>query len=371
MRIAWKTILIIMLFLVVVGSADAVKTERMTPKEKRAKALKLVDKYTQALDSTASFIEHYERTGVYRGHIPPNHPFYSMYGSKKFRNKSFKRGVFKFKENKGDYHHQYSWGNFGTSYKNHPEDKPIYRVWIRAKDFSYFHQAYKGRNQSGSATWRKGTRQKIKTPITCYVGISHLLGYIDSDERLDEVLRKADSISVRKKTENIRGSECFVIDADTKYGRYSVWLDTEHGYHPAKVRRKAKEGEYTHHHIISKGSLGTGYLDVLQFKQVDDIWVPVEVKAGFHRTIGSPAYYLAEDKRYKRTQIILNPDHDKLGSFADPILEDPNNDPELKNGTHVTLNNQPTEYRWQDGKVIDDKGKVVMDCRKKAKGNKK
>lgn len=322
----------------------------------------LLDKYTQALDSTASFVSHYERTGEYRGRFPANHPYYSRYGSKKFRYKQFKRGMFKFKENKGDYHHQYAWGYLNEQDKNLPEDRPMYKLWITTKEFSYFHQINKGRYQSGSAIWGKSTRQRIKTPITSYVGISHLLGYIDSDERLDEVLRKADYISVRDKTEIIRGSACFVIDAHTKYGQYTVWLDPEHGYHPAKVRRKAREGEYTHHHIIPMGSIATGYLDVLQFKQVDDIWVPVEANAGYHRTIGSPAYYMDEDKHYKRTQIILNPDHDKLGSFDDPILENPANDPELVNGTRVRINGRPIQYIWQDGKVVDDKGNVIMDC---------
>ena len=101
------------------------------------------------------------------------------------------------------------------------------------------------------------------------------------------------------------------------------------------------------------------YLDVLQFKQVDDIWVPVEVKAGYHRTIGSQEYYMDEHVHYKRTKIILNPDHDKLGSFADPIFEDPNNEPELKNGTQVKLNRLKAKYIWQDGKVVDSNGREV------------
>ena len=92
-----------------------------------------------------------------------------------------------------------------------------------------------------------------------------------------------------------------MIDAHTKYGQFSIWLDPGHGFHPSKVRHKAREGEYLHHRMIPKGSIATGYLDVLQFKRVDDIWVPVEVNAGFHRTMGSPAYYMDEDKHYKCT----------------------------------------------------------------------
>ena len=58
-----------------------------TAVSKRPTAKELVARYTRALDSTSSFIDHYERTGECRGRFPANHPFYSMYGSKKFRYK--------------------------------------------------------------------------------------------------------------------------------------------------------------------------------------------------------------------------------------------------------------------------------------------
>jgi len=315
-------------------------------------ARELLDKYSQALDSTENFNSHYELRGEYSGRIPANHPFYSMYGGNRFCYKSFERGMFRFKENKGYYHQEYKWGYFNEKYKNVPEKNPIYRLWITTKKFSYFHQVIKDLYPSGSARRNKNTRETIKAPNST-VGISHILGYIDTEERLDEVLREADRISVRDKTEIIRGSACYVIDAHTKYGEFSIWLDPEHGFHPAKVRRRAKKGEYTHHHIIPMGWIATGYLDVLQFKQIDDIWVPVEVNAGYHRTIGSPKYYMDEDNHYKHTQIILNPDHDKLGSFADP------NDPELVNGTRVRLHRRPTRYFWQDGKVVDSSGNAI------------
>lgn len=330
------------------------QTGRMTRRQKRAKALELVDKYSQALDSTASFIEHYEETGEWRGHLPANHPYYSYYGGKAFRYQVSRRGVTKFKENKGCYHSEYAWDYFNEEKKNIPKDKPVIRLWINTRDISYFHQG-----RPGSVKWNKDTGETIH-PIGA--GSGYLLGYIASEERLDAILRKAHSISVREKTENLRGSECFVVDAHTRYGQYSVWLDSEHGYHTAKIRRRAKAGEYFNRpdRKVQAGRAYTEYLDVLQFSQVDGIWVPVDANWGFHRTIGSPEYYMAEDKRYKRTKIILNPDHDKLGSFADPILEDSNNDPELVNGTIVSyINHQRVEYTWRDGRIIDDKGMAL------------
>ena len=348
-----RTVLFTILFCVVLLPVCFAQAGRMTVQENRAEALKLVDKYTNALDSTASFISHYERRGEYRGNFPAEHPFYSMYGGKEFRYRMFGRGVYKFKENKGYYNHEYNWGYFNEKHKNLPEDRPMSRMWITAKEFSYFHQVNRYRSAVDSATRRESTTDTIGPP-DCIVGISHLLGYVDTEERLDEVLRKASYISVRDTGEIVRGSACSVIDAHTKYGQFSIWLDPEHGFHPARITHEAEQGEPLHDHIIPVGSIATGYSDVLQFKQVDGIWVPVEVNAGFHRTMGSPAYYMDEDVHYKRTQIILNPDHDKLGSFADPIFEDPSNDPELKNGTRVRIHidDLRTEYTWHDGQLI-------------------
>jgi hypothetical protein len=323
-------------------------------------ALELLDKYTQALDSTASFISSYELKNEYSGRIPAGHAFYQMYGGKEFFYKIFKCGVFKFKENKGFYHQQYEWGYFNEQLKNVSENKPISRLWIIGKEFDYFHQVNNDQVKDDlypAGMVRRHTRKKevIEAP-DCSVGISHILGYLDTEERLDEVLREANRISVRSKTENIRGSECYVIDADTKYGRFSIWFDPNHGYHPAKIKHKAKEGEYCNHHRIPEGSIATGYLDVLKSEQVAGIWVPMKVKAGYDRTIGSNKYYMKEDVHYRRTRILLNPDHDKLGSFTDPILENPNNDPELVEGTHVRLDSNSAEYIWQDCKkfMVDE-----------------
>jgi len=179
-----------------------------------------------------------------------------------------------------------------------------------------------------------------------------------SDERLDTVLRRASQISVRPTTETIGGSDCYVIVAHTKYGKYSVWLDPKHGYHPIRVRRRAIEGdEHGDKRVLSKGHIRTAYLDNVRFEKIDGVWVPVEADRSYNNIYGKPESFSKGDSHFKRTKIVLNPDHDKLGSFDNP-LENPDQDPELVNGTKVRIAGDKTRYTWQDGKLISDKDRT-------------
>jgi hypothetical protein len=166
-----------------------------------------------------------------------------------------------------------------------------------------------------------------------------------------------------------------VVEADTKYGRYKLWLDPEHGYHLAKMRHSAsgKEGNYYYERKMPERRTIKAYLDNVRFEKIDGIWVPVEADAGEDLRNQPPSSYFAfsiYDYHYKRTDIILNPDHDKLGSFANPIFEDPSNDPLLINGTRVRLSGVAIRYIWQDGTLIDKDGnKVDMEKIRKEANN--
>ena len=75
---------------------------------------------------------------------------------------------------------------------------------------------------------------------------------------------------------------------------------------------------------------------------------------------GTQGFHSTEDYHYKRTKFVLNPDHDKLGSFDDP-LENPAQDPELKDGSRVRIKSDPIQYIWQDGRLVDKDGRE-QDC---------
>ena len=341
-----RLILFAVLLNVVLLPACFAQTDQMTVQENRAEALKLVEKYTNALDSTLSFVEHYEKSTDFS---------YRHYGGRRQdRGKLLERGQVRHDDQRV-YRQVYHWGRLGG--KDYPEDMPDYGCNIVDGKGG---TRYQNNRSPGSTGRARRWSERIKVNLSRLFGISYIVGYVGSDERLDAILRTAYRISVRETTENVGGSWCFVIDADTKCGRYTVWLDPEHGFHPARVRRKAGRGDYTHSRLMSEGQTALTYVDTVRFEKVDDIWVPMEAYAGCDRRMPS-GDFVKEDYHYKRTQIVLNPDHDKLGSFADPILEDPSNDPELINGTRfeIDIDGRTTEPTWQNGKLIDDNGREV------------
>jgi len=315
------------------------KTEPNHPSVKE-----LLDKYTQALNSTSSFIEDYEKTT--EGSIR------SSRGSN--TGKSFSRGQLRY-DNQQIYTYEYRWGNLGPGPMTFTEDKPHYTIAVVNSEMNYQNTKRVGDRPGKVMRTPRPRGQNIT--LHAHFGVSYLAGYIGSDERLDAILRKADRISVRKTTEKVGGSECFVIDADTRCGRYKVWLDPEHGFHPAKLLHEAGEGDYSDRHLMAKGDSAKEYLKNVRFEKVGDVWVPMEADSGSDLR-SARGDFNKDNYHYKRTKIVLNPDHNKLGSFDDP-LENPSNDPELTNGTRVRINFLPMQYTWQDGKAVAEEDSSV------------
>ena len=190
-----------------------------------------------------------------------------------------------------------------------------------------------------------------------------MLGFLGADERLDAVLHRADRISLRPTMETINGCACYVIDARTEYGEYVVWLDSGHGCQPAKATWEATGGQRYHDKVIPRGDRVTARVDHVRFERIDGVWVPMEADQDSRYIFANREFFSKERSHFKRTKIVLNPDHDKLGSFDDP-LTNPAQDPELRSGAKVKVwssnpRSGPARYFWQDGKVVDESGKVT------------
>jgi hypothetical protein len=355
-----KDIRIVLMMMVVAHLASLCPADAKHPT-----VAQLLDKYTRALDSTSSFIGDWELVGHHRGDsvLGKRDGTISYRGHVRHDNQRF-------------YYQKYMWGHVNPAFPDMPEDTPIYNCSIiNGRDKrAYYHR--KSHEVPGKVSRLPYSKENV--PITITPGLSYLIGYINSDERLDSVLRQADRIIVRETTEKVGDSDCFVLEADTKYGRYKLWLDPEHGFHPAKMRQSAsaKEGNYRHSKKMTEGTTTKAYLDNVRFEKIDGIWVPMEADGGSDTRLESGRHervngkwvlntqtalgeFSTFDYHYKRTDIILNPDHDELGSFADPIFEEPSNDPELMNGTRVRLSGLPIQYTWQDGELVDKYGNKV------------
>ncbi len=307
----------------------------------------LLDRYTQALDATQSFRDTYEEVVDF-----------SYRTSQSMEGKQFKRG-----QNRADgrarvYCQQYIWGDFNPKNRDLPESAPRYNLRIVEADTTRYVHATAVNNPrvKGTAYFQPAKQDPALFNMETFAGS---YGYLACDKRLDVVLRAAKRISIRPATEIVNGVACHVIDARTAYGRYTVWLDPTHGYNAAKVTRKATGGDKESEWLMPKGDHASGSVVITRFDQVGGVWVPVEADQETVYTSGE--LFRRSRSHYQRANVVLDPDHDKLGSFANP-LEHPANDPELNNETRVSIllpSSVSVKASWQDGKIVDASGKVI------------
>ena len=167
-----------------------------------------------------------------------------------------------------------------------------------------------------------------------------LMGICAGDyERIDSILSKADSLSSREKTESIAGCECYVIDAATKRGGYTVWIDPNHGYNIAKVQVQRKTGDLIGDGQYQKTDMSFS-LENVRFEEINDVWVPMQADMQQIENDGAKT----TKWHHKRTQIILNPDFQALKAFVPDDIPD---------GTKVLFPGEyGTEYKWQNGAPV-------------------
>ena len=200
--------------------------------------------------------------------------------------------------------------------------KALYKFFLWDGE-SFIHYRQGSQLTDSTVFIEKNDESKKRMIATEYKG-APLMGICGGDyDRIDSILRKADNISLRQKTEQVGNSQCYVIDAVTKRGEYRVWICPEHGYNIAKIEQKKRKADL----IGSSERVKIGMLFLLKnvrFEKIDEVWVPVEADMKQYQ----------DDRisiiqwHHKRTKMTLNPDHNALGSFV------PDDIPE---GTKVTI----------------------------------
>nr|MBC8481763.1 hypothetical protein [Planctomycetota bacterium] len=322
-------------------------------------AAELLEKYTQNREKLKSFTLKYEEEVHGDGR-----KFLANYRTLGKRN-IYKGGYFGKIRSDGDRHYQSEkfWDEnmpLRAHSKSEAEASPIYtsHLWDGKKHYQYMFSS-KGAEKDWLIIDDGREPSKINFTISDIVirtSRDHILrgGFHNSQQRgplklIDEELKEVDSIFVQKDTEEINGSQCYVIKAKSKDSEYKIWIDPEHGYNIAKARifRGGEGVEYGNENEISLLT----YLRDVRFEKIEGIWVPMEADYGLHikRAKGS---YLKTNHHIKRTEFVLNPDHDALGSFDIDYV---------RNGARtVILGVKGIKYRWQDGELIPNIDKLVI-----------
>jgi len=174
--------------------------------------------------------------------------------------------------------------------------------------------------------------------------VGYLLGYFpNSMPRIDLAFRQASAISVRAKPELVDGSPCLVVDAATKSGRGSIWLDPQHGYLIAKAEFHIRAGDLDAINRAQKpGRVTDLKIQGIRFAKLNDTWVTVAGTLETRSTWPPDGY---ENAVYtdEITEIIPNPDFSTLpNAFG---LED------VHDGARVQLDGRRGYFVWRNGQV--------------------
>lgn len=346
MRNTQVNVLVALVVCVVFVPVASARTGDRTPIEKQPSAIELLAKYAATQDKLKSFIVKAEITERLRGR-----------GSGRMYPKGLTKKVFhKTVEVRTDGRRckviRQRWGYINKRDPNVPRENATYTsvLWDGKTWYKFAKSTRPG--QPG-----KVSISRTKDPK----GLRSLLreewapnGYDANPESLEKTLREAHNISVRDKTDVVGKSECYVIDAVTKRGKYTVWIDLAHGYNIAKLVQTLKQGDLLNRWPVKAGT-NTFSTKVLQFKRIDRVWVPWEAEQESEQK--APGWHLRTNLHYKRTKFTLNPDHDAPGYDAlDSFLPG-----DIEDQTIVQIEGVKGKYRWFRGAkfVIDEKGRVV------------
>lgn len=280
------------------------------------------------------------------------------------------------------------------------KESPSYLYCMFGGEFMYSHS--RGLDRLGTVLI--STEKKPRTDTLHNSPERYFVGYCYGNyDRIDQVLRRYDNTQLDHDMEKVGSYNCYHIQSKTKEGAFNVWISPELDYNIVKMNASYKEGDIFYGVSVPETGKIIWQAEISDFKRVDGVWVPMEVTSRLNRRIPARHHKIIEKDRRKRTEVILNPDHEKLNSFGTDFIP---------NGAKTYIVSIDPDYRyiWQDGKlipdtpdwlisklkidkaviselnkvaaeisaqkdgsckVVDKNGRTVMDCLKKPKGNKK
>jgi hypothetical protein len=161
-----------------------------------------------------------------------------------------------------------------------------------------------------------------------------------------ELFPQARELKLHPLTEDIRGSQCYLLEALTDHGAYKVWLDPAYGYLPRKAIVRKRGSDVFDHKPLTETYLSEVdfVLDAVEIQRVDGRFVPVacELEETWRRRDGRVQ---TTRTTHKRTHIDFEPDFEAMGAFK----------PDIPNGTRVNYQDfmqTGLAYEWMNGKIV-------------------
>lgn len=208
------------------------------------------------------------------------------------------------------------WGHIGLRRENTPSEEAATNLHLWDGKTAYQFDSTLKPGHSGTL-WVYPGKKQFDEVHGCLRGYC----YCDNQQRVDAILRKAEKLTVAKNPTQINGATCWLLETQCKDGRYQIWFDADHDWQIARAYMQKKPGDLWNGGAMPPDSLIYYVLEDIRFQPVDGVWVPMEAQ---ERIVHQ---YTKKDKfesrqRYRRTQVILNPNHDALVSFEPTEVND-------------------------------------------------
>jgi thiol-disulfide isomerase/thioredoxin len=305
-------------------------------------ALELLDKFAANLEPVKSFVASYEENAQtdFPNASPPIKGGSTSLGDVRV---DFPRVA----ESSRD------WGAFGGT-----KTQPRYSSLLTDGHLVLF---YDQQSDAGSAMVM--SRYHPPTGVTCVAEAMGRSGSLracfgvllgDSPQRFDRKIRHETTLRVRQRLE-LAGwtpTPCYVLDAETQTGDYTVWLDPSRGYNIARALLHQHFGHLRPNgQPFEKGESNMWMVEKVRWEQRQGVWVPVEAAGGQVQTM--PGRSTARRSwHFALSLFVLNPDHTALRSFVPDDIRD---------GAKFTLagaRGSDVRGTWQKGRAVDAKGNV-------------
>ena len=178
------------------------------------------------------------------------------------------------------------------------------------------------------------------------------MGGIGSAAKMVDVMSENDNLKIIGQ-ETLSGTSCYILEAKTKYGTFTVWIAPEKGYNALKYIMRKSGHDILHDDIRVEDRGITECVDVIDsidVQKIDGVFVPISGKLTGKAKAGQE-WEETTHIEAKRSEIVLNPDFKALGAFKISFPE----------GTEVTHKDIPgLRFRWTKGKFVPDLNEYLI-----------